>query len=308
MIPMPGTTFSGPLPPLSDAEASIRVNLEKHIHRLAGEIGERNLWRFEALEEAAEHIDNSFRSYGYAPLAQEFCVEGKVVRNIEVIKTGADSGPAVILGAHYDTVPGSPGANDNATGVAAVLELARLLKAFEPRREIRLVAFVNEEMPFFATEAMGSWRYARRCASRGDAVSAMLSLETIGYYSDRPGSQHYPFPFGLFYPERGNFIAFVANLRSGVLVRKVVKSFRRNAAFPSEAVAAPGWMTGIGWSDHYAFWKAGYPAVMVTDTALFRYSQYHTAEDTEGVVDVERLARVVHGLAAVVRDLAAEER
>ncbi len=308
MILMPGRSFSGPLPPLSDAEATIRINLEEHLHRLADEIGERNLWRFESLQEAAAYICDSFRKYGYAPLTQEFSVEGKSVRNIEVIRSGAGEGPAVIIGAHYDTVPGSPGANDNATGVAAVLELARLLNAFEPRREIRLVTFVNEEMPFFATAAMGSWRYARRCASRGEAVSAMLSLETIGYYSDRPGSQQYPFPFGLFYPARGNFIAFVANLRSGMLVRKVVKSFRRNAAFPSEAVAAPGWMAGIGWSDHYAFWKAGYPAVMVTDTALFRYSQYHTAADTPEVVDVERLARVVHGLAGVVRDLAAEAR
>ncbi len=308
MIPMPGKSFSGPLPPLSGTEAIIRANLEQHLHRLAGEIGERNLWRFEALQEAAEYICESFRNDGYTPLTQQFSVEGKAVRNIEVIKAGAGEGPAVIIGAHYDTVPGSPGANDNATGVAAILELARLLKAFEPRREIRLVAFVNEEMPFFATEAMGSWRYARRCASRGDAVSAMLSLETIGYYSDRPGSQQYPFPFGLFYPARGNFIAFVANLRSVMLVRKVVKSFRRNAAFPSEAVAAPGWMTGIGWSDHFAFWKAGYPAVMVTDTALFRYAQYHTAADTEAVVDVERLARVVQGLAGVIRDLATEER
>jgi Zn-dependent M28 family amino/carboxypeptidase len=212
----------------------------------------------------------------------------------------------VVIGAHYDTVRGSPGANDNASGVAALLELARLLKEFRPKREIRLVAFVNEEQPFFATEGMGSWRYAKRCASRGESVSAMLSLETIGYYSDQPGSQHYPFPFGLFYPSRGNFIAFVGNLRSGMLVRKVVESFRRNADFPSEAVAAPGWMTGIGWSDHWAFWKEGYPALMVTDTALFRYAEYHTSADTHEVVDVERTARVVHGLAAVIRDLAEE--
>jgi len=306
MIPMPGRSFSGPLLPLSGEESSTSIKLEKHIHRLAEIIGERNLWRYPALSDAAEHISETLRSFGYTPLRQEFSVEGKAVGNIEARLPGAGLGSAVVIGAHYDSVPGSPGANDNATGVAAVLELARLLRTFRPRREIRFVAFVNEEQPFFATEAMGSWRYAKRCALRGEKVSAMLSLETIGCYSDEPGSQHYPFPFGLFYPTRGNFIAFVGNLRSGMLVRKVVQSFRRHAEFPSEAVAAPGWITGIGWSDHWAFWKSGYPAVMVTDTALFRYAEYHTAADVQAVVDVERMARVVHGLAGVIRDLAGE--
>ncbi|HSS65320.1 MAG TPA: M20/M25/M40 family metallo-hydrolase [Gammaproteobacteria bacterium] len=292
--------------PLSGEESSTRVRLEQHVHCLAEVIGERNMWHHPALGKAADYIFETFRSCEYTPLVQEFSVDGKGVRNVEALLPGADQSQAVIVGAHYDTVPGSPGANDNATGVAAVLELARLLREFRPGREIRFVAFVNEEQPFFATEAMGSWRYAKRCASRGETISAMLSLETIGYYSDEPGSQHYPFPFGLFYPTRGNFIGFVGNLRSGLLVRKVVESFRRNAEFPSEAVAAPGWMTGIGWSDHWAFWKAGYPGVMVTDTALFRYTQYHTAADTQEVVDVERMARVVHGLAKVMRDLAGE--
>jgi Zn-dependent M28 family amino/carboxypeptidase len=304
MIPMPGRSFSGPLLALSEDESSTSVKLKQHVHRLAEVIGERHLWRYPALAAAAEHIFDTFRSYGYAPLRQEFGVEGRAVGNIEALLPGAARRSAVVVGAHYDSVAGSPGANDNATGVAAVLELARLLRSACPRREIRFLAFVNEEPPFFATEAMGSWRYAKRCASRGEKISAMLSLETIGCYSDEPGSQHYPFPFGLFYPGRGNFIAFIGNLRSGMLVRRVVQSFRRNAKFPSEAVAAPGWMTGIGWSDHWAFWKSGYPAVMVTDTALFRYAHYHTAADTQAVVDIERMARVVHGLAAVIRDLA----
>ncbi len=305
MIPMPGKSFAGPLLPLSKAESATTVNLEKHVRTLAEVIGERNLWRHQALENAARHISETFSSLGYSPLEQIFNVNGKPVKNIEAVVSGTDPGSAVVIGAHYDTVRGSPGANDNATGVAAVLELARLLKGVKPKRDIRFVAFVNEEQPFFATEGMGSWRYARRSVSRGERITAMLSLETIGYYSDAPKSQHYPFPFGLIYPSRGNFIGFVANLRSLNLVREVVGSFRRHAAFPSEAVAAPGWMTGIGWSDHWAFWKAGYPAVMVTDTAPFRYTEYHTAADTPQVVDVERMARVVHGLAGVARDLAA---
>ncbi len=306
MIPMPGRSFSGPLLPLSGEQSATSDKLKQHLHCLAEVIGERNLWRYSALGDAAEHIFDTLGSYGYAPLKQEFSVGGKTVNNIEALLPGAGQNSTVVIGAHYDTVRGSPGANDNASGVAALLELARLLKGFRPRREIRFVAFVNEEQPFFASEAMGSWRYAKRCASRGETVSGMLSLETIGYYSDQPGSQHYPFPFGLFYPTRGNFISFVGNLRSGMLVRKVVESFRRNADFPSEAVAVPGWMTGIGWSDHWAFWKAGYSALMVTDTAFFRYAEYHTNADTQEVVDVERTARVVHGLAAVIRDLAGE--
>lgn len=305
MIPMPGKSFAGPLLPLSKAESATTVNLEKHVRTLAEVIGERNLWRHQALENAARHVSDTFSSLGYSPLEQIFNVNGKPVKNIEAVVSGTDPGSAVVIGAHYDTVRGSPGANDNATGVAAVLELARLLKGVNPKRDIRFVAFVNEEQPFFATEGMGSWRYARRSVSRGERITAMLSLETIGYYSDAPKSQHYPFPFGLIYPSRGNFIGFVGNLRSVNLVREVVGSFRRHAAFPSEAVAAPGWMTGIGWSDHWAFWKAGYPAVMVTDTAPFRYTEYHTAADTPQVVDVERMARVVHGLAGVARDLAA---
>ncbi len=304
MIPMPGKSFAGPLLPLSKAESATSINLKKHVRTLAEVIGERNLWRHQALENAAKHISDTFSSLGYSPLEQVFNVNGKTVKNIEAVVSGGDQSCAVVIGAHYDTVRGSPGANDNATGVAAVLELARLLKSTNPEREIRFVAFVNEEQPFFATEGMGSWRYAKRSVLRGESITAMLSLETIGYYSDAPESQHNPFPFGLIYPSRGNFIGFVSNIRSVNLVREVVGSFRRHAAFPSEAVAAPGWMTGIGWSDHWAFWKAGYPAVMVTDTAPFRYTEYHTAADTPQVVDVERMARVVHGLAGVTRDLA----
>ena len=210
----------------------------------------------------------------------------------------------VVVGAHYDSVDGSPGANDNGTGVAAVLELARILKDRRPRRSVRLVAFVNEEPPFYYTNAMGSRRYATRLAEAGETNVAMLSLETIGYYSDDPGSQHYPFPLSFFYPDTGNFIGFVGNLRSVALVRQAVKSFRGNASFPCEGLAAPGWLTGVGWSDHWSFWRVGVPAIMVTDTALFRYREYHTPADRTDVVDYERLARVVDGLVHVVVDLA----
>jgi hypothetical protein len=165
------------------------------------------------------------------------------------------------------------------------------------------VAFVNEEPPYFTTSQMGSFVYAKECRKRKDKITAMLSLETIGFYSDQDGSQSYPPPLSLFYPSKGNFIGFVGNLSSRRLVRRVVGSFREHAKFPSEGAALPGWVPGVFWSDHWSFWKHGYHALMVTDTAPFRYVHYHTPEDTIDKIDFERLARVVAGLEKVVADL-----
>ena len=135
----------------------------------------------------------------------------------------------------------------------------------------------------------------------------MFSLETIGYYTDKPDTQSYPFPLSFFYPKTGNFVAFVANLSSRALLHEAIASFRRHAQFPSEGVAAPGLLPGVGWSDHWSFWKEGYPALMVTDTAPYRYPYYHTMQDTPDKVDYERLARVVTGLDGMLRDLARVE-
>ena len=169
---------------------------------------------------------------------------------------------------------------------------------------MRFVLFVNEESPYFQTEAMGSLVYARECRQRGDNIVAMFSLETIGYYSDRPGSQQYPWPLSAVYPSTGNFIAFVGNIASDHLVKQVVESFRRHAQFPSEGGALPGVIPGVGWSDHWSFWQAGYPALMVTDTAPFRYAHYHSAEDAPDKLDYESTARVVVGLDTVLDEMA----
>lgn len=305
---MPARSFEGPLPPISPAQVKLAERLEAHVETIAGRIGERNIFRYPSLLRAAEYIEESFISADHEPRSQEFEVQAKAVRNIEVDIRGEEpEAGIVVVGAHYDSVHGSPGANDNGTGVAAVLELARLLNEQKLRRTVRLVAFVNEEPPFFYTNAMGSVRYADRAAERGEKIVAMLSLETIGYYSDEPGSQRYPFPLSFFYPDTGNFIGFVGNLRSRSLVRHATGSFRQHARFPSEGLAAPGWLTGVGWSDHWSFWRAGFPAIMVTDTALFRYQQYHSAADRPDVIDYERFARVVDGLLPVVVDLAQGE-
>jgi Zn-dependent M28 family amino/carboxypeptidase len=213
------------------------------------------------------------------------------VRNIEVNPREA---AAVVVGAHYDTVPGSPGADDNASGVAVLIELSKMLAG------IRFVAFANEEAPYFLGPEMGSYVYARE---RGKGVRAMFSLEMLGYYRDAPGSQTYPAPLGFFYPDRADFIAFVGDLGAIRLVRKAIGAFRRHASFPSEGLAAPAMIPGVSWSDHWSFRKHGYPAVMVTDTAFYRYPHYHLPSDTPEKLDYERMARVTMGLAAMLKEL-----
>jgi hypothetical protein len=165
------------------------------------------------------------------------------------------------------------------------------------------VFYVNEELPWFSTDKMGSFVHAKRLAREGKEVAAMLSLETLGWYSESFDSQRYPFPFSLFYPSKGNFVGFVANLGSRSLMHRAVGTFRKSAAFPSEGVAAPESIPGIGWSDQWAYWQFGWPALMVTDTAPFRYPHYHTLRDTPDKLSYERLARVVKGLEGVLRDL-----
>ena len=305
MIQMPGKSYHGPLPALAEAEISLQRELQAHVEKLAGEIGERNLIWYKNLTAAAEYIEATFNKAGYAVHQHGYEVSGKMSYNLEVEIPGTDRPEEiVVIGAHYDSVTGSPGANDNATGVAAVLALAGRFSGQRTSRTLRFVAFVNEEPPFFQTSSMGSRVYAQASRQRGEKVVAMLSLETIGYYAEEDGSQRYPPPMSLFYPSTGNFIAFVGNVKSGPLVREVVGSFRSHAKFPSEGAAFPGFIPGVGWSDHWAFWKEGYPAVMVTDTAPFRYPAYHSHQDTPEKVKYDQMARVVGGLGKVIADLA----
>jgi hypothetical protein len=302
---MPGKTHTGPLPLLTGEEALIRDRLSGHVRTLAGSIGERNLWHYEALGAAADYIERTFTELGYRPEDEPFESRGQEVRNIVAERRGAISPKEIILvGAHYDSVLGSPGANDNGSGVAALLELARLLRGRELPRTVRFVAFVNEEPPLYHTSEMGSLVHARAAKARGDGIRAMLSLETIGHYSDEPGSQQYPFPLNWFYPDTANFVGFVGNLSSRRLVRRAVRAFRRQVPFPAEGASVPERIPGVGWSDHWSFWQVGYRAIMVTDTAFYRYAHYHTEGDTPDKVDYERTARVVAGLAGVIAELA----
>jgi Zn-dependent M28 family amino/carboxypeptidase len=257
---------------------SLAARLRRHVEVLAAE--ERN----RDLERPALYIEQNLDRCS----AQHFLSGGRRVRNIE-----AGSGH-IVVGAHYDTVPGSPGADDNASGVAVLIELSKVVPG------IRFVAFANEEAPYFLGEEMGSYVYARE---RGKGVRAMFSLEMLGYYRDEPGSQRYPAPLGLFYPDRGNFIGFVADLGCLPLVRKCARLFRTKTDFPCEWLAAPSAIPGVSWSDHWSFRKHGIPAIMVTDTAFYRYPHYHLPSDTPEKLDYERMARVTMGLAAMLKDL-----
>jgi hypothetical protein len=305
MIWMPGRSHDGRLPPPTAAEIRLAAALRADVETLAVRIGERSVWKPEGLAAAADHIDTALRAAGLAVTRLACNSHGHPGENIEATLAGdGRTDDVIVVGAHYDSVRGTVGANDNASGVAALLALAPALATPPSARTIRLVAFANEEPPWFQGEAMGSLTYARACRARGDRITAMVSLETIGFYSDIDGSQNYPFPFAFFYPSRGNFIAFVGNLGSAFLVRDAIATFRGTTAFPSQGGALPGWIRGVGWSDHWAFWQAGYPAFMITDTAPFRYPHYHTQQDTPDKIDYERMARVVGGIERVVRRLA----
>lgn len=303
IVSMPGRSFRGPLPPLTPEEREMKERLVRHVNVLATEFGDRSLGTV-GLEGARHYVTDIFGSLGYSARPHDFDFNGHKLSNLIAEIKGENPDEVVVVGAHYDTVPGSPGADDNASGVAALLEIMRSLSGLQPRRTLRFVAFANEEHPGAPAETMGSYVYARDCRASGENIVAMLSLEMLGVYSDDPGSQRYPQPFNLFYPEVANFIAFVTNSSYRKLVRKCVGLFRQHARFPSEGGAAPSGMRDAGRSDHWGFWQFGYPALMVTDTSNFRYAHYHTARDTPDKLDFDRLARVTAGLAAVVRALA----
>ncbi|MGZ5138835.1 MAG: M28 family peptidase [Burkholderiales bacterium] len=285
--------------------SDLAERLRAHVHRLAGEIGERNVWRPEALEEAAQYVCSQWQAMGYEVVRQAYRTHGIECRNLEIAIPGA-AWPAeiVLAGAHYDSVCGSPGANDNASGVAGLIEIARLLRALEPSRTLKLVAFVNEEPPFFYFGEMGSKVYAEAARERGDDICVMLSLEMLGCYSDAPGSQRYPPLLRFFYPDRGNFVAFVSNLRSRRALRDVVAAFRAQSDFPCESLASPAIVPGVSWSDQLSFWRVGYPAVMVTDTAFYRYAHYHSPFDTADRLCYPEMGRVVEGIANALKTLA----
>ena len=305
MIVMPGQSYTGPLAELERKERSLSDELQHDVTQLAEEIGERNLDRYPSIVLAADFVENELSTAGYEVERQTYKVHDRDCWNLIVELPGSKTPKEiVVIGAHYDSYLGTPGANDNASGTAALLALARRFAASKPERTLRFVAFTNEEPPYFHDSTMGSWVYAQGCRQRREDLVCVLSLETIGYYSDVKGSQEYPQPFGVFYPSEGNFIGVIGNVASRELVRGVIDSFRRHGQFPSEGGAVPSLFPGVGSSDQWSFWQEGYPGVMITDTAPFRYPYYHTAEDTPDKLNFDHMARVVSGVAGVIEDFA----
>lgn len=287
---------------------TLAARLAARVQHLSHSIGERHFRRPQALAHAARYIGAELGEMGVQVLEHELEVGGQRFVNLEVIAPRASEvapePDCIVVGAHYDTVPGTPGADDNASGVAALLEMVMQLGRERLTRTLRFVFFPNEEPPFFPDAGMGSAAYAAGLRRAGVGVHVMLSLEMLGYYSDAAGSQQYPPGLSLLYPSRGNFIGFVSNLSSRKQLGAVKRAFQKSSAFPCESLAAPEWTVVVGLSDHRSFWSEGYPALMVTDTAFMRNPHYHRPTDTAETLDYARFAEVTRGLIAAVKRLA----
>ena len=300
-------------PPLTEYEQNLSKQLKDDVFVLSDRIGERNIFRTGTMEQTADWIISRFRDFGYEPgihTHRRSGVAGAPVGgtsdNIIAEVPGVETPEKIIIiGAHYDSVVHSPGANDNASAVAVMLALAAKFANQPQPKTLRFIAFANEEPPFFKTKNMGSYAYAARSRDLGENITAMMALDGLGFFSDEPGSQNYPFPgIGLVYPDKANFIGFVTRLRDTSLLNRVTREFQEHATIPAEGAALPGFIPGVSWSDHWSFWKHGYSAFLVTDTLLFRDPYYHTSRDTADRLDYESMARVAMGLEKVIEMLA----
>jgi hypothetical protein len=291
-LEMPGKSYSETPPSLTPIQQLRQDDLKKTVQTLSGEIGIR--YDRSSLDQTLKVI---------APLLpqhQDYQSKGIMYQNRSLEIRGQTKPDEIILiGAHYDTVAISPGADDNASGIAALLSLSQQFEQAKFAKTVRFVAFAQEELGL-----LGSQAYAERSKQLNENIVAMLSFDMLGYYTDRPGSQAYPIPVGNLYPDRGNFLALISNLQSRDLLRDCIQSFRKSATVPSEALALPDLVKDIGRSDHASFWRAGYPAILVTDTASFRNPHYHRDSDRISTLDFDRFTRAVDGIATIIEDLA----
>lgn len=284
-------------------EAESAHRLEQTVTVLAKDIGLRNYHNDQGLDLSAAFILEAFQSLECAVKSQSYTASGQSFQNIIAQYSNADPAkPTLVIGAHYDA-HFNPGADDNASGVAGLLELARLMRNTSLKYNLKFVAFTNEEPPFFRSDAMGSQMYIKSLGSSAEKIHGAIILEMLGYYSEEYFSQTYPPLLGLFYPNRGNFIAVVGNFLSKELVKSVYTEFRATERFPVERIVAPDSLEGIGFSDHWSFWQAGIPAVMITDTAYLRNPNYHQLSDVVGTLNFIKMAKVVHGLKDTIIEL-----
>lgn len=298
---MPGESFAG----VAAHDQALAQRLQRHVAELAGAIGERRVGKGDSLLRARAYLERELGQMGYEVNRHSFGPANQGVANLVVERRGTgERDEILVVGAHYDSAEGTPGANDNATGTAALLELARRFHPHTGARTLRFVFFANEEPPYFQREFMGSLAYAHACRARKDNLVGMLSLESLGYFTDAPDTQAFPSLLGLIYPSAGNFVGFIGDVGSRGFVRDVLGRFRKHAHIASEGFAGPRSIRGIGWSDHWSFWQIGVPAVMVTDTATYRDPAYHEAFDTPERVSYGALAHIVAGLTGVIDELA----
>ena len=292
---------------MNQSELSIIASRARRVVEiLAGKYPSRHGGYPETLNAAADFIDQEFRALGFVVESHFYECDGAKVRNLIVEKKGSQPElSCIVVGAHYDTVVGTPGADDNASGIAGLLELARLLKDRPNTRTTKFVAFPHEEPPYFFTHLMGSRQYAKKLKQEGQNVLVMLALEMLAYAGEKH-DQLYPAPLMRVlgrYPKYGNFIALVGNLRSLRMMSIVRRAMRQRGTIGVESLSAPGFIPPLFLSDHSSFWNAGFPALMVTDTAFLRNPNYHLPSDTPETLNYEFLAQVVEGLFAVVEVL-----
>ena len=273
----------------------VHKNLRRHVHYLSSVIGERHMWNNKSLDRAAEYIDSEFRKKNFEVNHQTYSCYGKNVSNVIVKKKGRVN-DAIVIGAHYDTVPGSPGADDNASSVAVMLETAKLSRAIHNENTLVFVAFANEESPCYGTENMGSMVYADSLRNSGVSVRVMICLESIGYFSEDE-YQQYPIPgMRLLYPKMADFLVVVGNFKSRRYVSYLRRAIRKNTRIHVRSLIAPEYVAGINRSDQFAFWHYGFNAVMITDTAFYRNKNYHRETDTIDTLNFDFMTQIVKGL------------
>jgi hypothetical protein len=281
-------------------------NLERDVRLISTAFGPRDYLHPENLDRVAAHVRQELEAAGGRVSEQPFRANGRTYRNV-IASFGPERGARVVVGAHYDAFGPGPGADDNASGVAGLLELGRLLGRTSPATRVDLVAYTLEEPPYFKTQFMGSTVHAQSLVREGVRLRAMISLEMIGCFADAPDSQSYPNRLiGLLYPAEGNFIAVVGNMGGGLLVRRIKGAMTSAADLPVRSLNAPRFALGVDLSDQLNYWDAGYDAVMVTDTASFRNKHYNTALDTADRLDFRRMGQVVQGVHTAVLELANE--
>lgn len=309
---MPKTVSMETEPVLTNHQKDTARQIEADVRHLAENIGERNMHTPGTMDQTVRFLTNRLEELGYSPELQSYTLSrriyaGESAENIEVEITGSEQPEKVVLiGAHYDTVPHSPGANDNGSGVAVLLALAEAFaNADFPNKTVRFLFFANEEPPFFQTEDMGSFAYAKMARERGDDIEKMIALDGLGYYSSEPNSQVYPLPgLGFFYPKEANFVGLVTRISDLSVLKTISGAFKRNGNFPTASAALPGFIPGVNWSDHWSFWQYDYPALLITDTLLFRDPHYHTPNDTPERLDYEKMALLTSTLTDVLEQLA----